>query len=46
MVYLKRSDESLSELNDLLLIVNKVIKELKDVESKISFKWLFLLKKK
>jgi hypothetical protein len=38
MVYLKRSDESLSELNDLLLIVNKVIKELKDVESKISFK--------
>jgi hypothetical protein len=38
MVYLKRSDESLTELNDLLLIVNKVIKELKDVESKISFK--------
>ena len=42
MVYLKRSDESLAELNNLLVIVNKVIKELKDIESdKLSFFKLF-----
>ena len=33
-VYLKKSDESLNELNNLLLVVNKAINELKDFQSK------------